>query len=653
MTRILETTIRDGSYEIDFQFTRQDVAVLAGLLDLAGFRYIEVGHGNGLGGEVFGQEGAASDEAYLKAARRAVRRAELGALLGFTKRPREQILDKVRLAAEEGLDFLRMGFVPRRSEEPMIVESIELAKRLGLTVSVNFMRTYTAPPAEIEARSRQVADLGVDWIYIVDSAGGMTPDQIKEYVQAIRRSGVSAVGFHGHNNIQHAVANSLAAVEAGASMIDTSLQGLGRATGNAQTEVILALFQTRYGSETEIDRELVHNIAREWVRPRVEAGFEPTHVLAGSLNVHSSSLPQIEASARDHEISPDTLLAAAGARAAKAGALDTRDLPEDIVRTSCEGIERGGGPDVDPRQMAHEAARYSQGPPADVEDMLQRLKVYALRDRVKTGIAVVPASGWPFSGLGIVHRVGWAFGILPVSDASEAPLRELLSSSWAGEVFVAEEVLSSPGLPEAQGAVHTYGFDAVTAEAAVAGLETVPTLVAVASAGLREAILARLSPRAEVTVAEVPRVPRGPYGHVLLEGSLVKGDVAELEQASEGATLTLLGRDGFPGSATAKLCSQSGGVRLPDIAPLLAARAEMSPRVRVEFGDLNRAIEALEARDPGLGVAWNGHLIEAGRELEVGPANAGGEAASGYEAAVAAHAVRVARLTNASARRRG
>src|SRR5215831_6579255 len=82
---LLETTIRDGSYEIDFQFTAEDTAFLAGLLDRAGVRYLEICPGNGVGAAGWGDDwrparAGATDEEYLAAARAAVQHASLGVL---------------------------------------------------------------------------------------------------------------------------------------------------------------------------------------------------------------------------------------------------------------------------------------------------------------------------------------------------------------------------------------------------------------------------------------------------------------------------------------------------------------------------------------------------------------------------------------------
>src|SRR5438270_12371293 len=76
---ILEVTLRDGSYLIDFQFTAEDTATIAAALESIGFRWIEVGHGLGLNASKSGKGVAAgTDEEYLEAAAQAVKQAKWG-----------------------------------------------------------------------------------------------------------------------------------------------------------------------------------------------------------------------------------------------------------------------------------------------------------------------------------------------------------------------------------------------------------------------------------------------------------------------------------------------------------------------------------------------------------------------------------------------
>ena len=93
---------------------------------------------------------------------------------------------------------------------------------------------------------------GAQIVYVTDSAGYMLPNEVRERVQALKNALSCEIGFHGHNNLSMAMANTVAAVEAGATYIDGSLRALGAGSGNTQTEVMVAVLE-RLGYQTGID----------------------------------------------------------------------------------------------------------------------------------------------------------------------------------------------------------------------------------------------------------------------------------------------------------------------------------------------------------------------------------------------------------------
>src|SRR5690606_8953373 len=86
-------------------------------------------------------------------------------------------------------------------------------------------------------------------VYLVDSAGNMVPEGIVEYFEATKEKTNVPLGFHGHNNLGLANANALKAQQLGFDIIDCSLQGMGRCTGNTVTEQFVALLQKGEGGE--------------------------------------------------------------------------------------------------------------------------------------------------------------------------------------------------------------------------------------------------------------------------------------------------------------------------------------------------------------------------------------------------------------------
>lgn len=300
---ILETTLRDGSYCVDFGFTGEDTARICGALEQAGFRYIEIGHGMGLGASTRGGgRAAASDAEYLRAARESLREASFGMFCI----PGYATLDDVEMAADHGMGFIRIGtdVTDVAASRPFI----QAALRHGMMVAMNIMKSYTIPPRRFAEEVKRSESYGAQLAYLVDSAGCMSPEDVVEYYEAVREVSGIPVGFHGHDNLGMAVYNSLRMADAGASFVDSSLQGLGRGGGNAVTEALVAALHKR-GYSTGIDLLGTLRAGYKLVHPlRENGGIMPLDVIAGYAGFHSSYLPRALRIARRHEIDPARLI---------------------------------------------------------------------------------------------------------------------------------------------------------------------------------------------------------------------------------------------------------------------------------------------------------------------------------------------------------
>jgi len=303
---ILECTLRDGSYVINFQFTADDTRNLVGALETVGFEWIEVGHGVGLGASREGLGVAAeTDEVYLKTTAETIRKSKWGmfCIPGIAR------LEDVDLAAEYGMSFIRIGTNVEQYAESQ--PFIERARKHGMFVCSNFMKSYVASPKEFAFYASEAEKYGSNLIYIVDSAGGMFPDEIAEYVDAIRsQSDRIRLGFHGHNNLGMGVANSLRAIECGCDVVDSSLMGFGRSAGNTPTEQLLCAL-LRYGIDMDIDPVAAMDAAEKFIQPLMRVGGSSSvDVTAGLAQFHSSYMPTIEKYARQYRVDPRRLIIA-------------------------------------------------------------------------------------------------------------------------------------------------------------------------------------------------------------------------------------------------------------------------------------------------------------------------------------------------------
>nr|WP_279355728.1 hypothetical protein [Fundidesulfovibrio agrisoli] len=292
---MLECTLRDGSYAVDFQFSPQDTALVARVLEEAGVGMVEIGHGLGLGASLAGKgRAAASDAAYMEAAAGALERARWGmfCIPGVAR------LTDLELAASLGMGFVRVGVNPSKSAgaAPFLARAAELK----LTAFANVMKSYVLAPEELAAKARELAGYGASAIYVVDSAGCMLPEVVTEAVRAVAGETGLPVGFHGHDNLRLAVANSLAAWRAGAVWLDATLHGVGRGGGNAATEVLAAVLESA-GAPTGLDRDALLDAGRALFGPLAEGapGLRGLTLEAGRCGLHSSFLPLAEQAARE------------------------------------------------------------------------------------------------------------------------------------------------------------------------------------------------------------------------------------------------------------------------------------------------------------------------------------------------------------------
>lgn len=307
MVEILECTIRDGSYAVGFKWTSEDVFNIVSELSQAGFKRIEIGHGLGLGASFKTTQQLCSDDAYTKIAVKAKRGSKIGAFFI----PSIGTKDDIKSFFDIGGDFIRIGTNVSFSEEAF--EYIEYAKTLGLEVGFNFMKSYAVTPYELCKRAVEIEKCGVDYIFLVDSAGGMLPKQVSHYVSVLKDILKVKVGFHGHNNLLMANANSLAAVESGAEIIDATLMGIGRGAGNAQTETLIVLLEES-GHPLGIDPLKVSKISEKYISSKTSSlkGSNGKELVLGYALFHDSNLRLIEKYSEEFSIDYQKLIIEVG-----------------------------------------------------------------------------------------------------------------------------------------------------------------------------------------------------------------------------------------------------------------------------------------------------------------------------------------------------
>lgn len=283
---ITEVALRDGSHAIRHQYTVEQVTNIVKVLDEANVPYIEVSHGDGLGGSTLQYGLSLTNEFELiEAAAATAKNAKIAVL----HLPGIGLETDLRQAAKLGAKMARVA--THVTEADVAPAYIELAKDLGMETVGFLMMSHMAPTAKLVEQARLMESYGADIVYVVDSAGALLPHQVSEKVRALKDSLSVEVGFHGHNNLSLAMANTLAAIEEGATRIDGSLGCLGAGAGNTQTEVLVAVLD-RLGIHTGIDMYKMMDIAEEQIAPLLEKPqvISRDSLILGYAGVYSSFL---------------------------------------------------------------------------------------------------------------------------------------------------------------------------------------------------------------------------------------------------------------------------------------------------------------------------------------------------------------------------
>ncbi|OJU81178.1 MAG: 4-hydroxy-2-oxovalerate aldolase [Solirubrobacterales bacterium 70-9] len=318
MINLVDTSLRDGMHSVSHGFTPEQIGTVAAALDPTGIRFIEVTHGDGLGGSSF-QYGfaAAKDLEYVEAAVAATAKAEIAVLL----LPGIGTIHMLAEARERGAAAVRVA--THCTEADISAQHISWARENDMFAIGFLMMSHMIEPAKLAEQAQLMESYGAQVVYAVDSAGALVPTGARERVEALRDALGVDVGFHAHNNLGCAVGNSLAAAEAGATWLDGSLRGLGAGSGNAQTEVLAAAL-SKAGADVDADVFALLDAAEEVVAPLLPRPqiVDRGSVLLGYSGVYSSFLLHTERAAEKYGVDARELLMELGRRGVVGGQED-------------------------------------------------------------------------------------------------------------------------------------------------------------------------------------------------------------------------------------------------------------------------------------------------------------------------------------------
>lgn len=286
--KLHDMCLRDGMHPKRHQITLEQMKSIARGLDEAGVPLIEVTHGDGLGGASVNYGFPLhTDEEYLSAVIGTVKRAKVSALL----LPGIGTVEHLRMAKDLGVATLRVA--THCTEADVSEQHIALSRKLGLDTVGFLMMAHMLEPAKLLEQALLMESYGANCIYCTDSAGYMLPADVTARIALLRErlKPDTEIGFHGHHNLAMGIANSIAAVEAGAVRIDGSAAGLGAGAGNTPLEVFNAVCH-RMGIGTGVDVMRLADVAEDLVTPIMDMPIriDRDSLVLGYAGVYSSFL---------------------------------------------------------------------------------------------------------------------------------------------------------------------------------------------------------------------------------------------------------------------------------------------------------------------------------------------------------------------------
>jgi 4-hydroxy 2-oxovalerate aldolase len=321
MSKILisDVSLRDGSHAVRHQLTKHQLTAYARAAENAGIPVVEVGHGNGLGASsLLVGESLLSDVEILTTAREQLKKSKLGihVIPGFAT-----INKDLRTAFDLGVDVVRVA--SHCTEADITERHISYARERGKEVYGVLMMSHMASKEVLTEECHKLEAYGAEGAILMDSAGAYLPKDVTERISALVTNLKIPVGFHAHNNLGLAIANSLAAADAGATILDGSIRGFGAGAGNAQLEVLVAVLE-KVGYSTGIDlyKMLDAGELAEQELVKTLPSIKGISIVSGLAGVFSGFAKHVDRIAKEYRVDPRDIFFELGRRKVVAGQED-------------------------------------------------------------------------------------------------------------------------------------------------------------------------------------------------------------------------------------------------------------------------------------------------------------------------------------------
>lgn len=277
---ILDCTLRDGGYYTNWDFNASIVDSYIKAMNELPIDYLEVGYRNNPSKEYLGKFGY-TPVSVLKHLRETCSK-KLAVMLN-EKSTMPSDLNHLLKPIQGLADMVRIAIDPKN-----IGRAIVLAKAVkGMGFEVGFNVMYMSKWAEIGGFLPKLREIDgiADLFCMVDSFGGITPTEVKSILAEVRKYTNVPIGFHGHNNLQLGLINTLTAIDYGIDYVDATITGMGRGAGNLKMELLLTYLNKHNG--LDVDFNVLGNVitAFEPLKQKYGWGTNLPYMLSGANNI--------------------------------------------------------------------------------------------------------------------------------------------------------------------------------------------------------------------------------------------------------------------------------------------------------------------------------------------------------------------------------
>ncbi|HSO48706.1 MAG TPA: citramalate synthase [Rhizobiaceae bacterium] len=305
---LFDTTLRDGQQTPGVDFSVADKIAVTAMLEELGVDYVEGGY-----------PGANPTDTEFFSRKRTSRAKFTG--FGMTKRAgvsasndpglaalHQSATDAICYVAKSWDYHVRVALgISNEENLECIRESVAATLATGREALVDcehFFDGYKANPAYALECARTALDAGARWVVLCDTNGGTQPSEVRDIVRAVIAAGIPGerIGIHAHDDTGQAVANSIAAVEAGARQVQGTLNGIGERCGNANLVTIIATLALKpvhaQRFETGVTREALENLTHLAHKfddilnraPDAQAPYVGASAFATKAGIHASAI---------------------------------------------------------------------------------------------------------------------------------------------------------------------------------------------------------------------------------------------------------------------------------------------------------------------------------------------------------------------------